>query len=319
MQRESRARSKIRAPAAMASAFWLVVGEPAFAQQQPAAETTRRSIILGSRGGPAGETQGTTTAVSDRSGFEFSAGAGFATDYVYRGVTLSDRKPAVGVNFEAAFDKLYASMTVASVRLPTDPSAEISFAAGLRPKLSKIELDLAWTYYAYPNEAWWLLGPTGGTDYWEASLRAETQLTDALRIGGGFAWSPNVSNTGAWGQYFAAGVSYDLPRNTLPNEIGVSVSGSIGYSRYGNMEEMLGGFPLPSYANWNAGVTFTWKMLNLDLRYYDTDLSKENCYVFTGDTNAGPGGAADPLRNPEGLRSRWCGAAVVGKLWFALN
>ena len=58
------------------------------------------------------------------------------------------------------------------------------------------------------------------------------------------------------GTYFAAGLSYDLPRNTLPNEIGVSVSGSIGYSRFGNMEEVLGGFPLPSYVNWNAGVTF---------------------------------------------------------------
>ena len=99
-----------------------------------------------------------------------------------------------------------------------------------------------------------------------------------------------------------------MPRAALANGLGVSVSGSLGYSRFGDMEEVLGGFALPSYLNWNAGATFTWKTLSLDLRYYDTNLSKEDCYVFTGATDAVAGGTIDPLRNPEGLRSRWCGA-----------
>ena len=46
VSRENCARSKIRVPAAVASALWLAVGEPAFAQQQPEAETSRRRIIL---------------------------------------------------------------------------------------------------------------------------------------------------------------------------------------------------------------------------------------------------------------------------------
>lgn len=304
--------------ASAAIAMMLAANDSVLAQQeQPSADKPRRNILLGSRGGPVGDAQRATAA--DESGFEFSAAAAIATDYIYRGVTLSDRKPAAGASFEAAFDKLYASITMASVKLPTDPSSEISFAAGLRPKLGAIELDLAWTFYSYPNESWWLLGPTGGTDYWEASARAETQLTDALRIGAGFAWSPNISNTGAWGQYYAAGFSYDLPRAALANGLGVSVSGSVGYSRFGNMEDALGGYPLPAYLNWNAGATFSWKTLSFDLRYYDTNLSKEDCYVFTGATDAVAGGTIDPLRNPEGLRSRWCGAAFVAKLVFATN
>jgi uncharacterized protein (TIGR02001 family) len=297
----------------------LAANDPALAQQESSAEKPRRSIVLGSRGGPVGDTQGAAATAAEKGGIEFSAGAAIATDYVYRGVTLSDRKPAVGASFEAAFDKLYASITMASVKLPTDPSSEISFAAGLRPKLGNVDLDLAWTFYSYPNESWWLLGPTGGTDYWEASARAEMQVTDALRVGGGYAWSPNVSNTGAPGQYFAVGLSYDLPRTALPNGISVSVSGSLGYSRFGDMDDVLGGYPLPSYLNWNAGTTFTWKTVSLDLRYYDTNLSQEDCYVFTGATDAVGGGATDAVRNPEGLRSRWCGAAVVAKLVFATN
>ena len=80
-----------------------------------------------------------------------------------------------------------------------------------------------------------------------------------------------------------------------------------------------GGFPLPAYLNWNAGVTFTRKNLNLDLRYYDTNLSRDNCFVFTGDPNATPGGQINPLTNPSGLVSNWCSATFVAKFWFAFN
>jgi hypothetical protein len=92
-----------------------------------------------------------------------------------------------------------------------------------------------------------------------------------------------------------------------------------GYSWFGNQSLELGGFALPAYLNWQAGVTFTRKVFNLDLRYYDTNLSKENCFVLTGDPNARPGGTVDSLTNPEGLTSRWCSATFVAKFWFALN
>ena len=105
----------------------------------------------------------------------------------------------------------------------------------------------------------------------------------------------------------------------LPDGVGASLSASIGYSHFGHMVEVLGGFPLPAYTNWNAGLAFTWKALTLDLRYYDTNLSQENCYVYTGDTNAVAGGIVDPLRNPDGLMSRSCGATFIAKLVFALN
>ena len=122
-----------------------------------------------------------------------------------------------------------------------------------------------------------------------------------MRIAGGFAYSPNVSNTGAWSKYAAFGLGIDVPHRLLPPEVSVSMTSVAGYSWFGNQSVELGGFPLPAYLNWNAGVTFARKNLNLDLRYYDTNLSKENCFVFTGDPGATPGGSIDPLTNPEGL------------------
>jgi uncharacterized protein (TIGR02001 family) len=278
------------------------------------------AIGLGSRGGPAGEAPLQTAPPKDgaEGPVEFSFRAGLASDYIYRGTTLSDRKPAVGAAIEAAFSVLYAAATVASVKLPTQPAAEITMTGGIRPTVGNVSFDLGWTYFLYPGE----IAPVGGSagiEYWEALARADTTIGDLLRVAGGFAYSPNVSNTGAWSKYAAFGLGIDLPSGVLPRNVTASLTGGAGYFWFGNQSAELGGFPLPAYLNWNAGVTFTRNMLNLDLRYYDTNLSKEDCFVFTGDPGATPGGSIDPVRNPEGLRSRWCGATIVAKVWFAFD
>jgi uncharacterized protein (TIGR02001 family) len=270
------------------------------------------AIGLGNRDWSASETSHATSANE----LEYSARAGFASDYIYRGTTLSDHGPAAGAAFEARFGALYAGTTVATVKLPTQPFAEFTFAGGIRPTIATIDFDFGITYFAYPGEK--LPGDTG-INYWETVIRGDKSIGEGVRVAGGYAYSPNVSNTGAWSQYVAAGVGYDLPGRVLPPNLGISFTTAAGYSWFGNQAPHLGGFPLPAYLNWQAGVTFTHKAFNLDLRYYDTNLSKENCFVFTGDPNARPGGRVDPVSNPDGLVSRWCGAAFVAKAWFAFN
>ena len=245
---------------------------------------------------------------------EFSARAGAASDYIYRGTTLSDHGPAAGAAVEAKFGALYAGTTVATVKLPTQPLAEFTFAAGVRPKIATIDFDFGITYFAYPGER--LPGETG-INYWEAVVRGDQASANRSASRPATPILLNVSNTGAWSQYVAAGVGYDVPGRLLPPNLGISFTTAAGYSWFGNQASALGGFPLPAYLNWQAGVTFTHKAFNLDLRYYDTNLSKENCFVFTGDPNARLGGRVDPVTNPAGLTSNWCGATFVAKAWFA--
>ena len=246
---------------------------------------------------------------------EFSFRGGLATDYMYRGTTLSDHKPAVGGALEATYGPLYAGVAVASVKLPTQPAAEITTSAGVRRTIGNIDFDFGVSYFLYPGE----ISASPGTDYWQVAIRADKRIDESFRIAGGFAYSPNVSNTGAWSWYAAGGVGFDVPSRFLPADIGLSFTGGAGYSWFGNQSLELGGFPLPAYLNWQAGVTFTYKIFNLDLRYYDTNLSRENCFVLTGDPNARPGGAVDLVTNPEGLTSRWCSATFVAKASFAFN
>jgi len=285
---------------------------------QTSDENVSGSINLGARGAIGLPSRPALTEDRPESPVEFSFRAGIASDYIYRGVTLSAHEPAAGAAIEAALGMFYAGGTIASVKLPSQPAAEMSWSGGARPKLGNVQFDFGATYYFYPNETP-PVGVTPGISYWEAMARADTTLGNVLQVAGGFAYSPNVSNTGAWGKYAAFGMGVDLPGKLLPPEITASVTCSAGYSWFGNQSATLGGFPLPAYLNWNTGVTFTHKNLNLDLRYYDTNLSKENCFVFTGDPSATAGGQINLRTNPQGLVSNWCSATFVAKLFFALD
>ena len=272
------------------------------------------TIVLGDRGLVPTTPVPTPAKEGAAESLEVSARGAFASDYIYRGVTLSDHKPTVGAGIEAALGALYAGTTFSSVKLPNQPAVELATSAGLRPNLWNINWDFAWNYYAYPGMH---SGPS--VDYWTVSGRADTKLTQSLSVAAEFAYAPNYSNTGAWSKYGAFGVSVDLPQTGLLQDVTASVTAGVGYSWFGNQSAALGGFAPPAYLNWNAGVTLKRKIFSLDLRYFDTNLSKENCFVFTGDPNATPGGQVNPVTNPQGLISGLCRATFVAKFEFELE
>ena len=314
MQHHSLTRDWLKAAIGIA-ATWFVFLTPHTACAQTSGDQSEGSISLGARHGfSIDRTQSVAAGDTTEQMFAYTLGAGMASDYIYRGVTLSAHQPAVGAAFEARFGSFYAGSTVTSVKLPSDPPVELSFATGFRPSLAGFDFDVGATYFVYPAEV------NGfDTDYFEFLARVDRKLTEKVRVAAGFAYSPNVSNTGAWSKYAAAGIGIDLPSLRLLPDVTGSFTTSAGYLWFGNQSAALGGFALPAYTTWNAGVTFTRSRLHFDLRYYDTSLSRENCFVFTGDPGARPGGRIDPVTNPEGLTSGWCGPTVVGKVWFALG
>ena len=75
----------------------------------------------------------------------------------------------------------------------------------------------------------------------------------------------------------------------------------------------------PITTTWNVGLGFTYKVFTLDLRYYDTNLTKAECNVLTGDHTATFGSGNITPINPGGLRSKWCSPTFIGKLSFDLT
>jgi hypothetical protein len=152
-------------------------------------------------------------------------------------------------------------------------------------------------------------------------------------------YSPSVLNSGADGWYTTGNITYTAPSGMLPYGIGWYASGDVGYWALGTSDNFYctnvpatngigqplcqGAFPngvkYTSYWTWDLGIGFTYKAFTLDLRYYDTNLTKAQCNVFTSDHTATFSTSNITSQNPGGLGSNWCDAAFIAKLSFATN
>jgi hypothetical protein len=248
----------------------------------------------------------------------------------------------------------YGGISGESIDFPNAAAAEIDFYAGIRPTFDKLALDFGAWYYWYPGgECFGAagLGPSGCADkgggptagpfvpnpnvqplggnetlkndsFWEVYGKATYTFNDQWAAGIQEWYSPSVVNTGAWGFFTTGNVTYTAPSTWFTNGLGMYFSGDIGYWDLGTsnifyatgVAPFATGVKYTSYATWDLGLGFTYKILTLDLRYYDTNLNKAQCNVFTSAENStfSPGNVS--AQNPNGLGTNWCSAAFVAKL-----
>jgi uncharacterized protein (TIGR02001 family) len=228
--------------------------------------------------------------------WDFAFGAKLQSDYNFRGISQTDKKPGVMGYGEVRYDNFaYAGLAGYSVDLPTKPFAEVDLTAGIRPTLGPISFDLGGIYYLYPSES-----PISGTtvsnsDFFEFAGKASYTWNETVTLGGNAFYTWNWLGTGADATYVSAVAKVALPA-------GFAVSGEFGRYFIGTQTKPVR-TQLESYNYWNAGLSYTWKQVTLDARYHGTDLKKSECYTLTGD----PAGAASG-------RSKWCGDAFIATL-----
>jgi hypothetical protein len=279
--------------------------------------------------------------------WDLAFGSALMTDYVFRGVTQSGHNPSVAAYFEPRYNinsewQLYAGVSGESIKFANAAAAEIDFYGGVRPTFGPLAMDFGiWEYY-YPGGTCyaaagvspaclvppWASGNVAKKDasFFELYAKATYTLGD-WAFGPTFYYSPNFLNLGADGEYLSGIVKYTAPSSMAlwNGQIGWYVSGEFGHQWLGTSDRFYGvvgapapasfaaGIPEPDYSTWNVGVGFTWKVFTLDLRYTDTDLSKEQCSAFTSDPGAVLGGTPITI-NPVGSKSNWCGATFIAKL-----
>jgi len=273
--------------------------------------------------------------------WDWAFGGALMSDYNFRGISQSNRGPSVTAYSEGRYNvnpsvQLYLASQYWAVTLPTDPTAEVDIFGGIRFTAGPFALDIGGMYYWYPREkqhndfffpaqAPFPSFPNGNatlkqTDFWEVYGKATYEVVkDRFSVGANVFYSPSWLNTGASGLFASATAKVTLPNFQFNvfgiGEVGWYLSGEFGHYWLGTADpypNVIGpvAVNLPDYSTWNIGVAFTWKVATLDLRYYDTDLSKENCSFLTSDPNARPG--------PAGLRSNWCSPAFIAALKFDL-
>lgn len=246
--------------------------------------------------------------------FDFAAGGKIMTDYNFRGISQSDRKPSGTAYFEGRINinesfQIYAAAQAWAVKLPTDPSAEVDLFGGVRATFGPVALDVGVMRYWYPGETTYgvntgyLQNWVKSADFTEIYGKGTYTFNEMFTFGANMFYTPNWLNTGATGTY-ASGTA----KVTLPYDF--SVSGELGRYFLGTTDSFYGSAKLPDYTYWNVGMTYTYKVLSLDLRYHDTNLSKTQCSLLTGNNSsfapAGFGNGSDS--------SKWCSAAFVATL-----
>jgi hypothetical protein len=275
--------------------------------------------------------------------WDIAFGAAVASDYIFRGITQSDHKPSVSGYFEPRWNihpdwQLYVGVGGASIKFPNSADAEIDFYGGIRPTFGKLALDLGVLYYYYPGgrcrHGNALFGadcvanggalPNGNVikkdlSFLEGYFRGLYNVSDAFVLGFNTYFTDSFLNSGAEGFYGSGTAKYTFP--AFSNGIAVFLSGELGWQYLGTSDSFYSiagapgapGINYKDYATWNLGGGFTWKAATLDLRYFDTNLSKGDCNAFTSDHTATQPGNVTAI-NPGGIGSNWCSPAFVAKL-----
>jgi Bacterial protein of unknown function (Gcw_chp) len=169
--------------------------------------------------------------------FAASVGSSLMSDYLYRGISLSEHGPSASSSVEVSRGWFYVAGQVYTVRLPNDPAAEVTLTGGIRRELAGVEFDLSAEYYYYPGET-----PTPGsgtTNYWQYGISAPRRIFDAFEIVGRATYSPNAWNSGAWGAYGSGEIKIDLPKFKLANqkEVTWTLGAELGHQSFGTTSQ----------------------------------------------------------------------------------
>lgn len=200
----------------------------------------------------------------------FSGSISFTTDYRFRGVTQTDKDPAVQGSLAYSHDSgFYAGLWGSNVDFNDGDQAhlELDLYGGWTYEENDWSIGFGAIYYAYP-------GARSALDYDYVELLGEGSFTLShdIVISGGVYYSPDFfgSNGEAW--YFTAGASTDFWM--------FSGGANIGYQTIHDNAN----FGLPDYITWNAFLTTSWQDFEFKLEYVDTDLSRGDLPKGAGPT-----------------------------------
>jgi hypothetical protein len=219
--------------------------------------------------------------------FAMTGSAALLSDYRFRGVSQTDRDPAVqgGVTLSHAsglYGGFWAS-NLAGWGTFGGPNLELDLIAGYKTEVAGgVLVDVGVTYFMYP-------GGADETDFFEPYVKL-SGTAGPVSLTAGVAYAPRQQALGRvyrTGAEFVAGTAFD-PGDKEDNlylfgDAAGGLSGTpftlkahFGYSK-GNPGLGPNGTsiaPTGSYLDWALGVDTTWKNLTFGLLYVDTDISR---------------------------------------------
>lgn len=182
----------------------------------------------------------------------FSWNAGVASDYVFRGISQSNRDIAFqgGVDYAFGDSGFYAGAWGSNVDFQDvlGPNIEVDLYAGYNTDITdNVNFDVMLTRYTYHGSE----SGYGNIDYNELITKVALKDVGTLTVG----YTNDYSNSGENVTYVNLGHSWDLG-----SEYTLNAGFGRSFADFGD------------YNDWNVGVSKSFKGIEFGLNYYDTNL-----------------------------------------------
>jgi len=150
----------------------------------------------------------------------FSANIAITSNYIFRGITISDDDPAVSGGFDWAYNSFYLGVWASSLEAVESETLEIDYYGGYAGEVNNFSYSLDVIYYDYPGES-----SSGDSDdigdlaYWEYGGSLAYSFEGNLDPTLGLMVMHSPDNFAESGDATAVESSLDL---SLPYELGLS-------------------------------------------------------------------------------------------------
>jgi uncharacterized protein (TIGR02001 family) len=210
-----------------------------------------------------------------------SGGATLVSDYRFRGISQTNKKPAMQGSLTLAHvSGLYASVWGSSIDdyVAGGADQEIDLVSGYRKTFGGTTVDTGVVYYHYPGSA------AGNTDFLEPFFSlAQTFGPATAKALVSYAPKQRALSIGAGKEdnlYLAGDLTVALPSAPL------TLTAHLGHS-FGPSYLTIG----DEYTDWMVGASYTVKSLSFGLSYVDTDAA----FITPSGRNASKAGVVASL------------------------
>lgn len=234
-------------------------------------QMTMKKTLMGAAGAAALAIAATTAPASaEEREFSWSMTVGGTSDYVFRGLSLTNEDPAAQGSIDMSYGIFYAGAWASNVDGDGFEPWELDLYMGLTPSLGQVNFDFGIVGYLYP-------AADNSAEYLELKAGMNTELVKNLTGGVTFWYTPDQDNYVE--TYSIEGtLSYALPQMGIFEP---SIGGLFGYSEADEAGFFLG---QDDYTYWNVGLTLGVDKFSMDFRYWDTDIddgTADERFVFS--------------------------------------
>ena len=197
----------------------------------------------------------------------FSANIAYTTDYVFRGISLSNDNAAISGGFDWGYSGFYVGTWGSSISPVEDETMEIDFYGGYGGELGGVSYTLDLLYYFYPGQSG---DPTPDLDFFEFGGSLGYTFDTSLKPTVGMSIMHSTDFTGETGSatYYKPTLGLSLPAD-------FSLTFTYGYQDFD--EDKVG---INGYDHWGVDISKSLSIFDFTIGYSDTDSNGES---FEGD------------------------------------